>query len=150
MASGTIEATPLIYDGVMYLPGPGDVIQAIDAKSGDLIWEYRRKLPAGVNGGTNRNIAIWGSTLVDGSADNQIYPVDVLTGNQVWETAVMDPKLPARSSAGPIIANGKVITGRQCQPAATSDACIVTAHDAKTSKEVGRAHRNSPVRRSSV
>ncbi len=138
MASGTIEATPLIYDGVMYLPGPGDVIQAIDAKSGDLIWEYRRKLPAGVNGGTNRNIAIWGSTLVDGSADNQIYAVDVHTGNQVWETAVMDPKLPARSSAGPIIANGKVITGRQCQPAATSDACIVTAHDAKTGKEVWR------------
>jgi alcohol dehydrogenase (cytochrome c) len=138
MASGTIEATPLIYNGVMYLPGPGDVIQAIDARSGDLIWEYRRKLPAGVNGGTNRNIAIWGSTLVDGSADNQIYAVDVHTGNQVWETAVMDAKLPARSSAGPIIANGKIITGRQCQPGATIDACIVTAHDARTGKEVWR------------
>ena len=138
MASGTIEATPIVYDGVMYLPGPGDVIQAIDTRTGDLIWEHRRKLPAGVNGGTNRNIAIWGSTLVDGSADNQIYAVDVRTGNQVWETAVMDPKLPARASSGPIIANGKVITGRQCQPAATIDACIVTAHDAKTGKEVWR------------
>ena len=138
MASGTIEATPLVYDGVMYLPGPGDVIQAIDARTGDLIWEHTRKLPAGVRGGTNRNIAIWGSTLVDGSADNQIYAVDVHTGAQVWETAVMDPKLPARATSGPIIANGKVITGRQCQPAATSNACIVTAHDAKTGKEVWR------------
>jgi glucose dehydrogenase len=73
MGTGTVEATPLVYDGVMYLPGPGDVIQAIDAKSGDLIWEHRRKLPQGINGGTNRNIAIWGSTLVDGSADNQIF-----------------------------------------------------------------------------
>ena len=61
MGTGTIEATPLVYDGVMYLPGPGDVIQAIDAKTGDLMWEYRRKLPEGVNGGTNRNIAIWGT-----------------------------------------------------------------------------------------
>jgi alcohol dehydrogenase (cytochrome c) len=138
MASGTIEATPLVYDGVMYLPGPGDVIQAIDAKTGDLIWEHRRKLPQGVNGGTNRNIAIWGSTLVDGSADNQIYAVDVHTGNQVWETAVMDPKMPARATSGPIIANGNVITGRQCQPAATSNACIVTAHDARTGREVWR------------
>ena len=138
MGTGTVEATPLVYDGVMYLPGPGDVIQAIDAKTGDLAWEYKRKLPEGVNGGTNRNIAIWGSTLIDGSADNQIYAVDVRTGNQVWETAVMDAKKRARSSAGPIIANGKVITGRQCQPDAGNDACIVTAHDAKTGKEVWR------------
>ena len=138
MGTGTIEATPLVYDGVMYLPGPGDVIQAIDAKTGDLTWEYRRKLPEGVTGGTNRNIAMWGTTLIDGSADNQIYAVDVHTGNLVWETAVMDAKKRARASAGPIIANGKVITGRQCQPDAGNDACIVTAHDAKTGKEVWR------------
>ena len=138
MGTGTIEATPLVYDGVMYLPGPGDVIQAIDAKSGDLSWEYRRTLPQGVNGGTNRNIAIWGSTLIDGSADNQIYAVDVHTGELVWETPVMDAKKRARASSGPIIANGKVITGRQCQPDAGNDACIITAHDVKTGKELWR------------
>jgi alcohol dehydrogenase (cytochrome c) len=113
MGTGTVEATPLVYDGMTYLPGPGDVIQAINAKTGDQAWEYRRTLPEGVNGGTNRNIAMWGSTLIDGSADNQIYAVDVHTGNLVWETAVMEAKKRARSSAGPIIANGKVITGRQ-------------------------------------
>ena len=122
----------------MYVPGPGDVITAINAKTGDLVWEHRRKLPEGVNGGTNRNIAMWGSTLIDGSADNQIYAVDVHTGNMVWETAVMEAKKRARASAGPIIANGKVITGRQCQPDAGNDACIITAHDAATGKEVWR------------
>ena len=50
----------------------------------------------------------------------------------------MDAKKRARASSGPIIANGKVITGRQCQPDAGNDACIVTAHDAKTGKEVWR------------
>ena len=50
----------------------------------------------------------------------------------------MDPKKRASASSGPIIANGKVITGRQCQPDAGNDACIVTAHDAKTGKEVWR------------
>src|SRR5216117_2776149 len=40
----TQEATPLVYDGVMYIPNPGDYIQALDAKAGDLIWEYQRKL----------------------------------------------------------------------------------------------------------
>src|SRR5213080_3244275 len=37
----TQEATPLVYDGVMYIPNPGDYIQALDAKTGDLIWEYK-------------------------------------------------------------------------------------------------------------
>ena len=83
LGTGTVEATPLVYNGVMYVPGPGDVIAAIDAKTGDLVWEHRRNLPEGVNGGTNRDIAIWGSTLIDGSADNQIYALDVHTGNMV-------------------------------------------------------------------
>ena len=45
LGMGTVEATPLVYDGVMYVPGPGDVIAAINAKTGDLMWEHRRKLP---------------------------------------------------------------------------------------------------------
>ncbi len=138
MGAGTMETTPLVYNGVMYVPGPADWIQAIDAKSGELKWEYRRQLPQGVRGGTNRNMAIWGTTLIDGSADNQIYALDAQTGQLVWETPVMDARKRASASSGPIIANGKVITGRQCQPDAGNDACIVTAHDAKTGKEVWR------------
>ncbi len=138
MGTGNMESTPLVYDGVMYAPGPADYIQAIDAKTGDLLWENRRKLPQGVRGGTNRNIAIWGTTIIDASADNQMYAIDAQTGKLVWETPVLDPKKRASASSGPIIANGKVITGRQCQPEAGNDACIVTAHDAKTGKELWR------------
>src|SRR6267378_1825015 len=43
--SGAQEATPLVYDGVMYLPNPRGVIQALDAATGDLIWEYRPEAP---------------------------------------------------------------------------------------------------------
>jgi alcohol dehydrogenase (cytochrome c) len=138
MGNGNMETTPLVYDGVMYTPGPADWIQAINAKTGDLIWENRRKLPEGVRGGTNRNMAIWGTTLIDASADNQMYAIDARTGSQVWETKVLEPTARASASSGPIIANGKVIEGRQCQPQATNDACIVTAHDAKTGKELWR------------
>ena len=46
MEAGINQATPLIYNGVMYLGHPGDVVQAIDAASGDLIWSYRHSLPA--------------------------------------------------------------------------------------------------------
>src|SRR5262245_7466141 len=41
MGPGTNEITPIVHDGIMYLGNPGDVIQAIDAATGDLIWEYR-------------------------------------------------------------------------------------------------------------
>ena len=45
MAPGVNEATPIVHDGVMFLGNPDDVIQAIDAASGELLWEYRRTLP---------------------------------------------------------------------------------------------------------
>ncbi len=122
----------------MYVPSPGDYIMAIDAKTGDLLWEYRRKLPEGMRGKTNRNMAIWGNLIIDASADNFIYALDAQTGKLAWETPVLDPKKRASASGGPIIANGKVITGRQCQPDAGHDACVITAHDAKTGKELWR------------
>ena len=45
MGPGVQEATPLVYHGMMYLPNPSDLVQAINAATGDLIWEYKRKLP---------------------------------------------------------------------------------------------------------
>ncbi len=139
MAQGNIEATPLVYDGVMYLPNPGDLIQAIDAKSGDLLWDYQRKLAEGARRSTKRNIAIYGNTIISTSQDNQVYALDAQTGKLAWETPVLDPTKPANASSGPIIANGKVIAGRQCQPGATHEGCVITAHDAKTGKELWRA-----------
>ena len=138
MGTGVQEATPIAYAGNIYVPNNGDYVQAFDGKTGAPLWEYKRKYPEGVNGGTNRAIAIWGTTLIDASADNMMYAIDARTGKLVWETKVLEPTLPARPSSGPIVVNGKVITGRQCQPAATSDSCVITAHDAKTGKELWR------------
>ncbi len=47
MAEGTQEGTPLVHDGVMYLPNPGDLIQALDAEKGDLLLEFKRQFPEG-------------------------------------------------------------------------------------------------------
>src|SRR6185369_1150746 len=139
MAAGTSqESTPLVYDGVMYIPNSGDYIQAVDAKTGDLIWDYQRKLREGARRGQNRNIAIWGNFIIDTSIDNSVFALDAQTGKIAWDTQILDPTKPANASSGPIIANGKVISGRQCQPGATNEGCIITAHDAKTGKELWR------------
>ena len=106
------EATPLVYDGVMYIPNPGDYIQALDAKTGDLIWEYQRKLANPGRRATKRNIAIYGTNIIHTTSDNYLIALDTQTGKLSWETQILDPSKPANASSGPIIANGKVISGR--------------------------------------
>jgi alcohol dehydrogenase (cytochrome c) len=68
MAPGSNQATPIIYNGVMYLGNPGDVIQAIDAANGDLIWDYRHPLPPATSlhnnqGQKKRGIVLYGGTI---------------------------------------------------------------------------------------
>lgn len=140
LASGRGEATPLVYNGVMYLPNPSDLIQAFNAATGDMLWEHRRPQPPDLrrsNDG-NRNIAIYGTNIIDTTSDNQVAAIDARTGKLVWETKVLEHTRRATTSAGPIVANGKVFAGRNCQPDAGTDACIITAHDAATGKELWR------------
>lgn len=142
LGPGRQEATPLVYDGIMYVPNPSDYIQALDAATGGLIWEYRRELPSDLrrSNEANRNLAIYGTTIIDTSSDNQVFALDARTGALVWETRIFDHTKRATASSGPIIANGKVIAGRNCQPDAGPEGCFVTAHDAKTGQEIWRTY----------
>jgi alcohol dehydrogenase (cytochrome c) len=144
--AGSQTATPLAYDGVLYMPNPNDVIQAIEGATGDLVWEHRRAIPddaasylGGLLSSNNRNIAIWGTTIIDTSVDDHIFAIDARTGNMAWETQVLDyKKNPAIQGAGPIIGKGKVFSGRSCSPSGGPDACVITAHDAASGAEIWR------------
>ena len=146
LSAGSQEGTPLVYNGVMYMPNPEDVIQAIDAVTGDLIWEHRRQRPDDLMefvplSSPNRNIAIYDNLIINTSSDDYIFALDAATGRQVWETQILDyRKNPAHQTSGPIIANGKVVSGRGCMPKGGPDACVVTAHDARTGSELWRTH----------
>jgi alcohol dehydrogenase (cytochrome c) len=143
LGPGVQEGTPLVYNGVMYFPNPLDLIQALDARSGDLLWEYRRELPEDLNKfipfpSINRNLAIYGNTIIDNSADDYVIALDAQSGKLAWETKILDYQRGAQQTSGPIIANGKIVSGRGCEPEGGPDACIITAHDAKTGKELWR------------
>ena len=146
LTEGRQQGTPLAYGGVLYMPNPADVIQAIDAVTGDLVWEHRREVPDDIGDyvfntlwENNRNIAIYGSTILDTSADDHIFALDAETGRMVWETQVLDYRThPATQSSGPIVADGKVVSGRSCMPAGGPDACVITAHDPDTGRELWR------------
>lgn len=140
MEPGANEATPLVYHGVMYLGNPGDVIQAIDAATGDLMWEYRRPLPPAGSlknglGQRKRSIALYGDQIFFVTWDNYVVSLGARSGELVWETSRGD-NLDVSNSTGPIVANGVVIAGSTCQYSA--HACYVTGHDAKTGKELWR------------
>lgn len=140
---GSQEGTPLVHNGIMYFPAPGDVIEAIDARSGQVLWQHRRKIPDDIGKylpvwDTNRNVALYGKLIIANGADDYLYALDAETGEQVWETKILDYTRGAKQSSGPIIANGLAITGRSCEAEGGPDACVITAHDAVTGKEVWR------------
>ena len=146
LGPGLQQGTPLVYDGVLYMPNPRDVIQAIDAVTGDLIWEYRRERPddlaeymIGSLTDTNRNLAIHGGLIIDTSGDDYVFALDAQTGELVWETQVLDYRVhPANQTSGPIVAGGKVVSGRSCAPKGGPHACVIVAHDAATGAELWR------------
>ncbi len=142
---GPQEGTPLVHDGVLYFPNPGDIIQAIDAASGDIIWEHRRQQPADLaefvnQPFINRNLAIHGNLIIDTTADGALFALDARTGRQVWLTQVLDYKRGTHHTSGPIVADGKVFSGRGCEPIAGAgpEDCVITAHDAATGRELWR------------
>ena len=146
MASpGIQEATPLAYRGTLFVPNPSDVTQAVNGATGDLLWEYRRPVPADLttylSGAPlkNRNIAIYRDTIIDLSVDDYVYALDVRTGKPVWQTQIQDYRtLPAIQGSGPIVARGKIFSGRACDHRYSNDGCVITAHDAATGKELWR------------
>jgi PQQ-dependent dehydrogenase (methanol/ethanol family) len=146
LGPGVQEGVPLVHQGVMYFPNPLDLMQAINAATGDLLWEYRRKLPDDLNKhipfpSINRNLGIYGDNIIDTSADDFVVAVDAKTGKLAWENRIVDYREnPAQETSGPLIAAGKIFSTRGCEPRGGPDACIITAHDAKTGKELWRLH----------
>src|SRR5262245_44582481 len=141
LGPGIQEGTPLVYRGVLYMPNPSDLIQAMNAATGELLWEYKREWKEDVEKivlfpSINRNLAIYGNTIIDTGADDYVFALDVTTGKLAWENRILDMKeSPSQETSGPIIANGKIYSGRGCEPKKSAFACVIVAHDAKTGKE---------------
>src|SRR5438270_4918656 len=140
MEEGSNEITPIIHDGVMYLGNPGDVIQAIDAATGDLLWEYRHPLPPRDEfpiglGQSKRSISLYGDRVIFATWDNIIVALDAKTGQRVWQSK-RGGDLYVQNSTGPIVANGMAVAGSTCQNAGFG--CYVTGHDARNGEELWR------------
>jgi alcohol dehydrogenase (cytochrome c) len=129
MYEGDSEPAPLVYDGIMYLINPGNVIQALDAATGELIWE---NWAGPANRQDMRNIAIYNDKIIQATTDARLVALDARTGEQVWETEVADSSKGFSNSSGPIVADGKVILGLAGCARYIPEDCYISAHDANT------------------
>ena len=132
---GPNESTPLVHDGVLFMHGYGDKLQALDAATGDLLWQYSRRLPEGVGPQIKRGISIYGSRLYVPTSDTHVVALDVKTGHVVWDQAVGDREDGLRLTGGPLIAKGKVMVGTTGHAEGGN---YVVALDAETGAEVWR------------
>jgi len=139
MESGMQQTTPLVHNGVMYLASPGNIVQALDATTGELRWEYRRQFSTGRGRDRpNRSISIYADKIFLNTADAHIVALDVRTGEVVWDVEVADPDKGFTFSSGSIVARGKVISGMTGCSRFWDDGCFITAHDAETGSELWR------------
>ena len=138
MEDGRSQQAPLVRDGVLFLSNPGNVVQALDAKDGTPLWEYRRRFPNG--GGRNqlRTLAIWEDLIFVATADAYMVALDAPTGAVRWETRIADREKGYTNSSGPIVADGRVINGINGCERFYEDSCFITAHDARTGRELWR------------
>ena len=144
LGPGNSQPTPLVHDGVMYIPNPGNIVQAVDAVTGDRIWEYTRERrthpdrPDAPPSRGSRSIAIYGDKIYLNTTDAHIVALDAATGEVVWDHTVADRTLGYRYTSGPIVARGTIVAGMTGCQNYKNDVCFISGHDAETGEELWR------------
>jgi alcohol dehydrogenase (cytochrome c) len=143
VATGQIEghqAPPIVNNGVMFVATPGNQVLAIEAKSGNVLWRYKRPLPEDVIHlhPTSRGVALYGDKIYFASADCVLVALDAKTGKEVWTANVDDYKKAYYMSLAPLIVDGKVILGASGGELGVRG--FVAAMDAETGKELWKTY----------
>jgi alcohol dehydrogenase (cytochrome c) len=138
MPDGSQQTIPIVYDGVLYSVSPINSVIALDATTGDLIWEYERESDPSIRvsslaGTSSKSLAIYHDMIYYTSPDGYLVALDARDGSVRWEVESYERGSGAKNTSAPIVVEGKVITARACRQQAN---CYIAAHDAMTGKEV--------------
>ena len=140
LAPGLSQPTPLVSNGMMFIPIPGGGAQALDAANGDLLWQYK-STPGGDGAprtSVMRTLAIYGDNVYITTADARLIALNARTGGVAWDHQVADPKLGYSYTSGPIVVKGLIVAGITGCTRFKNDVCFISAHDAATGKEAWR------------
>ncbi len=147
---GMQETAPLMHDGILFLQTNNNIVQALDARTGDLIWEYRpalAKIPAEwayqpYQARRQKNsIALYEDAVVLTTVDARIVVIDAKSGKVLRETQVLDTNKGYSYTVGPLVVEGKIISAISgCSIPGTAGGCYIMAHDFRTLKELWRVN----------
>lgn len=141
-STGMTEFTPLVHDGILYVWNYGETIQALDARNGNLLWQFHHDIPAAYHRDvfyrTKRALAIGGDKLIFPTTDMHIIALNAKTGAVEWDVVTDDYEKTRRVyNGGPLVVSGKVIMGASgCAPGTVG--CFIGAYDLQTGKELWR------------
>ena len=113
-ATGKLETTPLVVDGILYATAQDDRAFALDARTGRPIWMYQHQLPADIRpccGRVNRGLAILGDKVFLGTLDAHVIALDTKTGNVIWDVVAADYQKGYSFTVAPLAVKNLVVIG---------------------------------------
>ncbi|HYM22817.1 MAG TPA: PQQ-binding-like beta-propeller repeat protein, partial [Vicinamibacterales bacterium] len=132
--AGSLETTPVVVNGMMYVTAGPTMVAALDLKSGKSLWEWTRPIPPSVlNLGfprVNRGVAVLDNTVFVGTLDGYLFALDARAGIERWSVHVGDNKFGHSITAAPLVVGGNVIVGVSGGEAGIRG--FLDAYDAKT------------------
>ena len=137
----SLETTPIVVDGVMYVTTSFNHVYALNAKTGEQYWHYKHKMGPVTTyccGPNNRGVAIHNDKVYMGTLDAKLIALDAKTGSVIWETQIAEPELGYSETMAPTAVDGKILIGTNGGEYGIRG--FVRAYDAETGKQVWNFH----------
>ena len=131
----SLETSPIVVDGVMYVTTSFSHVYAIDAKTGEQLWHYSHKMGPVTTyccGPNNRGVQVLGDNVYLATLDAKLVALNAKTGDVIWSTDIADPELGYSETMAPTVVKDKVLIGTNGGEYGIRG--FVRAYDAKTGK----------------
>jgi alcohol dehydrogenase (cytochrome c) len=134
------QSPPIVNNGVMFVTTPQQQVIALNAKSGEVLWRYKKELPEDLIQlhPTNRGVGLYEDKVYLATVDTHLVALNAATGAVVWDKAMNDYKTGYYATLAPLVAKGKVIVGMSGGELGIRG--YIAAFDARTGQEVWRTY----------